>query len=82
MMPRSILAVTATAGPKVIADITKTLGIEKGSEHNDGVLIVDKARDNIGVVCEFVESHETRLDKVRHLVFLRCHSKKEHTHLF
>lgn len=70
MMPRSILAVTATAGPKVIADIAKTLGIEEGSENNDGVLIVDKARDNIDVACEYVESQESRLHKVRALLFL------------
>lgn len=68
MMPKSTLAVTATAGPKVIADITRTLGIEGSSPNeNEGVLIIDKARDNIDVGCEYVDSHETRIQKVRNV---------------
>jgi hypothetical protein len=73
MEPQSVLAVTATAGPRVIKDITSTLGIDAAVEREDdamfgddkNVLIIDKARDNIEVSCQFVETHEERLDMVR-----------------
>jgi len=75
MEPKSVLAVTATAGPRVIEDITSVLGIEQtpqiegvaldDSEKN--VMIIDKTRDNIDVRCQFVDSHEERLQMVRRL---------------
>jgi superfamily II DNA helicase RecQ len=73
MEPRSVLAVTATAGSRVIGDITSVLGIDttsrldddaSGGEENN-VLIIDKPRYNIDVSCQFVESHEERLEMVR-----------------
>ena len=73
MEPRSVLAVTATAGSRVIGDITSVLGIDTTSRLDDeasggeekNVLIIDKPRYNIDVSCQFVESHEERLEMVR-----------------
>lgn len=72
MQPKSVLAVTATAGPRVIQDISHTLGIAKqdceddceNPLDNENILVIDKARDNIDVSCEFVAHHEERLDMV------------------
>lgn len=72
MRPKSVLAVTATAGSKVIQDISKTLDIGEILERNiddayeqRDILVIDKARDNIDVSCQFVTNHEERLDMVR-----------------
>lgn len=59
---------TATAGPKVIQDISNTLGIHSDeSPHGaaENILVIDKSRDNIDVSCQFVETHEERLEMVR-----------------
>jgi superfamily II DNA helicase RecQ len=65
MQPKSILAITATAGPRVIADISETLGIESTEEinleGNENIKVIDKGRDNIDVACQFVANHEERL---------------------
>jgi superfamily II DNA helicase RecQ len=72
MKPQSILAVTATAGPRVIEDISKTLGIQSEAPaensslaEDDNILVIDKSRDNIDVSCEFVANHAERLEMVR-----------------
>ena len=71
MKPQSILAVTATAGDRVIQDICHTLGIPSkchgpntSTDSEDSILIVDKPRDNINVNCQFVESDDERLNLV------------------
>jgi ATP-dependent DNA helicase Q4 len=68
MKPRSILAVTATAGDRVIQDICHTLGIPSktngATDSEDSILIVDKPRDNIDVNCQFVKSDDERLQMV------------------
>ena len=68
MNPRGILAITATAGPRVIADISETLGIQKpngGTENPcDSIKVIKKGRDNIDVSCQYVANHEERLSMV------------------
>jgi hypothetical protein len=76
--PRSVLAITATAGPKVIDDICRTLKIEQITEKckvseevlhctntTCGVRVSKTNRDNIDVKCLFLDTQEERLSKVR-----------------
>jgi hypothetical protein len=71
--PKSILAITATAGPRVIADISETLGIQVAVEENasnclvenESIKMINKSQDNIDVACQFVQNHEERLSMVR-----------------
>ena len=73
MKPKSILAITATAGPRVITDIGQTLGIEfpesvteelsetsTNTEH-ESIKIIRTGRDNIDVMGKFMANHEERL---------------------
>jgi superfamily II DNA helicase RecQ len=72
MQPRSVLAITATAGPRVIADINNTLGIQDCSElsdyvtpaQEDGILVMKSDRDNIDVSTMMLANHEERLSMV------------------
>jgi ATP-dependent DNA helicase Q4 len=57
MNPQSILAITATAGPRVVSDICQTIGI---SNQEESIKIIQKGRDNIDVSCQFVASQEER----------------------
>ncbi|CAJ1969352.1 unnamed protein product [Cylindrotheca closterium] len=65
MAPKSILAITATAGPRVIDDICQTIGIVEEKSHpdnkDDSVQVLESGRDNIDVSCHFVTSQEERL---------------------
>ena len=69
--PKSILALTATAGPPVIRDICHALSIPipqgkiEGDEVDNGTKVLSCNRDNIDVVVEFTNSEEERLTKVR-----------------
>lgn len=61
--PKSILALTATAGPMVIKDICHTLGIpmsSRGGIDNDGVRVLDCKRDNIDVAALIMNSEDSR----------------------
>ena len=61
--PKSILALTATAGPMVIKDICHTLGIpmsSRGGIDNDGVRVLDCKRDNIDVATLIMDSEDSR----------------------
>lgn len=63
--PRSILAMTATAGPKVVEDICRTLRIENTTDTTlSGVRVSKTNRDNIDVKCLFLNTQEERLSKV------------------
>jgi DEAD/DEAH box helicase len=74
--PQSVLAITATAGPRVVDDICRTLQIENGSraaqqfdEHSEargacGVRVSKTDRDNIDVRCLLLNTQEERLSKV------------------
>jgi superfamily II DNA helicase RecQ len=71
--PRSVLAITATAGPRVVDDICRTLNIPRLStppaetinlEKTNGVRVSKTNRDNIDVKCLFLETQEERLSKV------------------
>ncbi len=73
MKPKSVLAITATAGPRVIEDIANTLGIEntvpieepceaQQSNNNESIRIIRSGRDNIDVMGKFMSNHEERLD--------------------
>lgn len=75
MQPRSVLAITATAGPRVIADINNTLGIQDCSEittssdsatpaQKDGILVMKSDRDNIDVSTMMLANHDERLSMV------------------
>jgi ATP-dependent DNA helicase Q4 len=81
MRPKSILAITATAGPRVIADIRQTLGImsppsissdieesSKVVDEDDNVMIIRSGRDNIDVKCKFLSSHEERLAQLAEIL--------------
>lgn len=74
MAPKSILAITATAGPRVIDDICETIGINQEKNHpdskDDSVRVLESARDNIDVSCQLVENQEERLIMVRTFVIL------------
>jgi len=75
MKPKSVLAITATAGPRVITDIGETLGIELSSEsistndskkkliekEHESIKVIRTGRDNIDVMCKFMSNHEERL---------------------
>jgi superfamily II DNA helicase RecQ len=75
MQPKSVLAITATAGPRVIEDIGETLGIGQANiesaatnqseklacMENDCIKIIRSGRDNIDVMCKFMANHEERL---------------------
>lgn len=67
MKPKSILAITATAGPKVIMDIGQTLDIEiplesiSRNDNGESFKIIRTGRDNIDVLCSFMSNHEERL---------------------
>jgi ATP-dependent DNA helicase Q4 len=74
MRPKSVLAITATAGPRVIEDIAKTLVIDSATPsdeepcesqpelENKSIRIIRSGRDNIDVMGKFVANHEERLD--------------------
>ena len=68
IQPKSVLAITATAGPRVIDDITRTLGMprmEKGSQDEaKGIKIYKADRDNINVTAQFVADHAERLNRL------------------
>ena len=63
--PRSVLAITATAGPPIVRDICRYLEIptesEISSDANVGVKILKSDRDNIDVFCKVMENEESRL---------------------
>jgi ATP-dependent DNA helicase Q4 len=69
MKPRSVLAITATAGPRVVNDIMHTLEIPSNDNSNDessniqeeSIKIINSGRDNIDVKVKFLENHEERL---------------------
>jgi RecQ family ATP-dependent DNA helicase len=75
MKPKSILAITATAGPRVIADIGHTLDIKLSESESvskdspeklienqhESIKIIRTGRDNIDVMCKFMSNHEERL---------------------
>ena len=74
--PQSVLAITATAGKRVIEDISNALeihandddGLAHGCElhgKSGGVMVLSSNRDNIDVSCCILASHEERLSKVR-----------------
>jgi len=80
--PKSVLALTATAGPRVIEDICQTLEIPNTNKEEsvDGVLTLSTNRDNIDVQCLFLSSQEERLKKVRiNLLAGRFQTHKLHT---
>ena len=80
LKPQSLLALTATAGAAVIADICKNLGIKEhvkefhekeslvvkdSQTHNDEcVKVLDLSRDNIEVMSTLLKSDTERRDKV------------------
>ena len=74
MAPKSILAITATAGPRVIDDICQTIGIVEEKSHpdnkDDSVRVLESGRDNIDVSCHFVTNQEERLVMVCRFVCL------------
>ena len=76
MKPKSILAITATAGPRVIHDIGQTLGLDfpesiteespktfMDIEH-ESIKIIRSGRDNIDVMGKFMSNQEERLSVV------------------
>ena len=74
--PLSVLAVTATAGPKVISDICRSLDIPTISDFStesengyNGVKILGCDRDNIDVSCVVLPSEEARLHLVSVVFF-------------
>lgn len=78
IQPQSVLAITATAGPRVVKDICRTLGISGSAgvstsvpgsiqqrEDTGGVRVMASDRDNIDVTCLILSNQEKRLSKVR-----------------
>lgn len=83
IQPQSVLAITATAGPRVVNDICHLLQIEPSLPATvedavsslRGVHVSTTDRDNIDVKCVFLETQEERLSKVR----LLCHRSYDWT---
>lgn len=73
IQPKSVLAMTATAGPRVVDDICRTLGIVQSPEEKElsskAVQVMSSDRDNIDVKSIFLSSQEERLSKVRFAAF-------------
>ena len=74
IQPKSVLAITATAGPRVVTDICRTLNISISNtdepacdDPNCGVRVTKTDRDNIDVSCFFLSSQEERLSAVSSL---------------
>lgn len=67
MNPQGILAITATAGPRVIDDICQTIGIETTKDQMHGIKVIERGRDNIDVTCRFVANQEERFSIVSFL---------------
>ena len=63
--PRSVLAITATAGPPIVRDICRYLEIptsqDASGDNTTGVKILNSERDNIDIFCRFMEDEESRL---------------------
>jgi ATP-dependent DNA helicase Q4 len=75
VQPESVLAITATAGPRVVEDICRTLNITGGttassvagasqSDDSGGVRVMKSDRDNIDVTSLILSNQEERLSKV------------------
>jgi superfamily II DNA helicase RecQ len=75
IQPESVLAITATAGPRVVEDICRTLNITGDptdssvagapqSDDSDGVRVMKSDRDNIDVSSLILSNQEERLSKV------------------
>jgi superfamily II DNA helicase RecQ len=72
IQPQSVLAITATAGPKVVDDICHILDIQRNIEvagtavrpSGDGIRVMNCDRDNIDISCYTLSSQEQRLSKV------------------
>ena len=63
--PSSVLAITATAEPRVVNDICIRLQISSSEESDEDAVRVSKTnRDNIDVKCFFLNSQEERIAKV------------------
>ncbi len=73
--PQSVLAITATAVPRVVDDICHSLGVETGVEkateakerhkYDSGVLILQSNRENVDVACIMMSNQDERLATVR-----------------
>ena len=76
IQPQSVLAITATAGPKVVSDICHILDIRRDSGTDViadetpevCVRVMNCDRNNIDVSCYVLSSQEERLSKERHFV--------------
>jgi ATP-dependent DNA helicase Q4 len=69
IQPQGIVAITATAGPRVVDDICRALEIprshEEGASSDSGVRVMNSNRDNIDVRCFVLSTQQERLSKVR-----------------
>ena len=69
IQPEGVVAITATAGPRVVDDICQALEIRKTAAEDksseSGVHVMTTNRDNIDVRCFVLSSQAERLNKVR-----------------
>lgn len=81
IQPKSVLAITATAGPLVIDDITRTLGMPKlkrgVGDDTQGIKIYKADRDNINVTAHFVDDHADRLNRLVAILSPKQASKED-----
>jgi superfamily II DNA helicase RecQ len=80
IQPESVLAITATAGPRVVEDICRTLSITGGTadssvagalrsdDTSGGVRVMKSDRDNIDVSSLILTNQEERLSKVNQMI--------------
>ena len=71
IQPQSVLAITATAGPRVVSDICQALVIQRNDNLESsecGVRIMSTDRDNIDVKSFVLANQEKRLNKVSHVL--------------
>jgi superfamily II DNA helicase RecQ len=83
IQPESVLAITATAGPRVVEDICRTLNISGSASESEaaagavqsddsGVRVMNSDRDNIDVSCLILSNQEERLSKVNQPIGRGC----------
>ncbi len=81
LAPKSILALTATAGKPVIGDICRTLRMidhhgdssiaSMSNSKNNSVKVLSCNRDNIDVTAVFLQNEDEKLPMVSEILLLR-----------
>jgi ATP-dependent DNA helicase Q4 len=81
MQPKSILGITATAGPSVVEDVRETLGIPcanlEDGDDDESIKIVRSCRDNIDVKVRLLQNQEERLETLVQILTPNSREKRK-----